>query len=98
VHHVISGGSKDRKYPKLAGEAVSKFRKRGLPPFLLDKRTKKLIRTLLQEKPKTHRFPELLRTGKRPWRLGPADKVTPAFIDALRSASKSGRKSRKARG
>lgn len=81
VHHVVSGGYKTDDYPKLAGEAKAKFLRRPAPPFALDKSTKGLIRKTLASR----RFPEMLSLDNAIWPLGPADAVTPKFIQALRT-------------
>ena len=87
VHHVVSDGIKSDDYPKLVGEAKSRFLRRPLPPFELDEPTKRLIRKTLS----SGSFPELLLLNDSLWHLGPADAVTPAFISALKDAGSSER-------
>lgn len=84
VHHVVSRGFDTDDYPKLVGEAKPSFLKRPAPPFALDQATKALIRKTLA----LGQYPELLSLDDSLWRLAPADAVTPAFIKALRKASR----------
>lgn len=84
VHHVISHGFDDAQYSKLAGQAKSEFREPAAPPFVLDPPIKSAIREVLD----SGKFPELLSSDESTWYLGPADAVMPAFIDALRKASR----------
>ncbi|GAA0719213.1 phospholipase D family protein [Dokdonella soli] len=90
VHHVVSNGFDTDDYPKLAGQASPKFLKCPAPPFTLDPSTKALIRSTLG----SCGFPELLSFDDSLWRLGPADAVTHAFIDALKNANRAERNAR----
>jgi hypothetical protein len=84
VHEVIPGGFKNSDYLKLAGEAKPKFMHRPPQPFLLDEQTKSLFRqTIVLDK-----FSKLLSRDDSVWRLAPADKVTPEFIETLKRASR----------
>jgi len=85
VHDVVPGGFDSADYSKLVGEAKSRFRKRPMPPFVLDEPTKRLIRETLSSR----RFPELLPNDSPIWDLAQADAVTPSFIDTLKSAANS---------
>lgn len=82
VHYVVSHGFVDDTYTKLVGQA--EHLKRGAPPFQLDKATKQLIRVMLS----SGDFPELLSLNEDVWHLGPADAVTPRFLELLRSLAK----------
>jgi hypothetical protein len=84
AHHVIPHGFDDDRYSKLVGQAKREFLEQAEPPFVLDTSTKSIIRQVLG----SGQFPELLSKDESTWYLGPADAVTPAFIDALQSASR----------
>jgi hypothetical protein len=90
VHHVIPNGFAAKDYSKLVGQTKRKLRRPLEPPFKLDDSTKTLIRKTLSSRD----FPELLSLDEAIWHLGPADKVTPAFIDALKKASRPGTRKR----
>jgi len=85
AHHVVPNGVNNKDHPKLVGE--TKVLRRPSPPFILDPSTKTRIRRMLASRD----FPSLLLVADLLWPLGPADEVTPQFIDALRKAAVSGR-------
>lgn len=76
VHDVVSQGSRDDDYTKVALE------RKGRPchPFELDKKAKNIIQDLL----KSGNFPEMRMNNSHDWRLRPSDKVTPRFLAELR--------------
>jgi len=82
VHHVVPNGIHDHTYSKLVGQ------EKGLSsltePFLLDKKTKGAIRAALN----SGKFPALLSRNDDAWRLTPADKVVPKFLEHVRSIIK----------
>jgi len=81
VHHVVPNGAHDETYTKLACEA--KHLSCPMSPFNLDKPTKKLIRDALN----SGKYPELLSLNDDAWKLAPADKIVPKFLDYLKKFS-----------
>ncbi|OIR01266.1 hypothetical protein GALL_167380 [mine drainage metagenome] len=84
VHHVVPNGFCDDTYTKLVGK--EKNLTPLADPFRLDKTTKKAIRAALC----SGKFPALVSRNADVWRLTPADKVVPKFLDHVRSIIKGG--------
>lgn len=85
VHHVVPNGFHDDTYTKLVGQA--KHLSSPPEPFDLDKQTKIAIRAALG----SGKFPALLSLNDDEWRLAPADKIVPEFLDHVRSLIRKGK-------